>query len=190
MPNGLGPYWFPDIWRDAITGLSSVFFDEANWDKHDEGYARKQPTRSECDRLMLAACLRDSSQAGTVLAMLACATLSLCFWALVRCCGWISWNFHSKEYTVDLDKRAGQIANMTEAQLLLLNQKCMKDLEAIWLNVADRLLDRAGDNRNGPDARLAARARAIHFALKSEHCTMDAVAAEAGDVPVARSGER
>ena len=91
---------------------------------------------------------------------------------------------------MDLDKRAGQIANMTEAQLLLLNQKCMKDLEAIWANVADRLLERAGDDRTGLDAQLAARARAIHFDLKSTHCTMDAVAAEAGDVPVARTGER
>lgn len=89
--NGLGPYWFPDIWRAGLTRLSSLFFDEANWQKHDEGYARQHPARSVCDRKMLSASLRDASQANSVLAIFFCVGLSWFFWALVRVFGWVSY---------------------------------------------------------------------------------------------------
>lgn len=91
--NGLGPYWFPAAWRLALTKLSATFFDEANWAKHDEGYARRSPARSVCDRKMLGAGLRDASKAATVPRMAACTILAWFFWLMVRCFGWISWHF-------------------------------------------------------------------------------------------------
>ena len=91
MPNGLGPYWFPSAWRAGLTRVSSLYFDECNWSKHDDGYERRAPDRATCDRLMLAACLRDSSRTTTIPRMLACTALSWAFWALVRCFGWLSY---------------------------------------------------------------------------------------------------
>ena len=35
--NGVGPYWFPKPLRVTLTRFSLLFFDEASWDKHDEG---------------------------------------------------------------------------------------------------------------------------------------------------------
>lgn len=91
--NGLGPYWFPRPIRETLTKVSSLFFDEANWDKHDEGYKRKFPPRSVCDREMLKASLRDSSKVTSTSKVLLCVFLSLLFWFLCRLFGWISWHF-------------------------------------------------------------------------------------------------
>ena len=94
MPgNGLGPYWFPAAWRRWLTQVSSLFFDEANWELHDKGYQRKEHPRWYCDHRMLGASLRDASNAKTPARMLACTVLAWMFWALVRCFGWISWRF-------------------------------------------------------------------------------------------------
>lgn len=94
MANGLGPWWFHPAWRRGLTALSATFFDEANWQKHDEGYARGYPARAICDRKMLAACLRDASRTNTASRMLACTLLAWMFWALVRCFGWLSYSGH------------------------------------------------------------------------------------------------
>lgn len=88
------------------------------------------------------------------------------------------------------EKREQQIADMSEDQLLHLNQKCMRDLETIWKVAAQRLDERAGSDRIGHNAVSSACFLGIHFKLKALHCEMDALAAQAGDVPVARSGER
>lgn len=90
----------------------------------------------------------------------------------------------------DMSKRAEQIAEMDEAQLVHRNSKAMTDLELIWAEVSKRLDARAGDDRCGSDACLSADAEAIMFDLKSLHRRMDHFAAIAGGVPVARSGER
>lgn len=88
MSNGVGPRWFPPITRRALTWLSALFFNTASWDRHDEGYARGDPARSECDRLFLAAMLTDASQAGPVWRMLGCSVLGWVFWLAVRAFGW------------------------------------------------------------------------------------------------------
>lgn len=91
MANGLGPWWFPAAVRVLLTRLSAAFFKEAAWQRHDQGYARGYPARNECDRLFLAAMLRDASRATTAARMLICTALALFFWAMVRVFGVFSW---------------------------------------------------------------------------------------------------
>jgi hypothetical protein len=89
--NGLGPWWFPARLRDWLTRASSLFFDEAAWNKHDEGYARGRPSRAECDRKFLCAMLRDASRCTTTPRIWACIWLAGLFWLMVRLFGWASY---------------------------------------------------------------------------------------------------
>ena len=91
MGNGLGPWWFPDIWRRWLTALSSLFFSEAAWVKHDEGYAAGQPPRADCDWLFLAAMMRDASRTTRLHRMIACIALAFFFYTSVRAFGWLSY---------------------------------------------------------------------------------------------------
>lgn len=90
--NGLGPWWFPSRWRAGLGRLCGTFFDEASWQRHDEGYARGSPPRNVCDRLFLAAMLRDASHAPSVFKIWECCGVSFLFWVLVRGFGWASYN--------------------------------------------------------------------------------------------------
>lgn len=91
IANGLGPYWFPAVWRQWLTALSALFFDEAGWQEHDVGYNRGFPAREVCDFKFLAAMVRDASKTTTVLKMFACLVLAMFFYALVRAFGWASY---------------------------------------------------------------------------------------------------
>lgn len=91
MPNGLGPWWFPHVIRDLLTRFSCVFFDEAAWWRHDEGYAAGYPARCVCDREFLRAMLRDASHAPSTGRILACVGLALFFWSMVRIFGGLSY---------------------------------------------------------------------------------------------------
>jgi hypothetical protein len=91
IANGLGPSWFPDVWRDSLTRLSALFFDEAGWREHDEGYDRGYPSRAVCDFNFLAAMVRDASRVSTSLRLVACLTLAFMFYTLVRLFGWASY---------------------------------------------------------------------------------------------------
>ena len=90
--NGLGPKWFPEAIRVWLTSLGKLFFDEASWEKHDEGYARGYPSRWECDKGFLKAMLRDARNAKTLLKSLACYLLAWLLWLLVRLFGWTTYN--------------------------------------------------------------------------------------------------
>ena len=90
--NGLGPWWFPDGVRRLLTWLSSFFFDEASWRKHDRGYAIGYPARAKCDWKFLQAMIRDASRTEWLHRMLACILLGLFFYALVRAFGFFSYN--------------------------------------------------------------------------------------------------
>lgn len=90
-PNGLGPWWFPSGWRSWLTGLASLFFQEANWIYHDQGYERGSPDRATCDRKFLSAMLRDASQKDAVTKIALCAAFAWIFWILVRSFGWASY---------------------------------------------------------------------------------------------------
>jgi hypothetical protein len=92
IANGLGPWWFPAFARNFLTRLSKRFFNEAAWDKHDEGYDLGVPSRTVCDRKFLQAMLRDASQTTTTGRVLACVGLALTYWALARVFGVFSYN--------------------------------------------------------------------------------------------------
>ena len=89
--NGLGPWWFPAPIRAVLTKLGLLFFQEADWDRHDASYAAGFPARSVCDRGFLAAMLRDASLARPVGKMFICTGLAWLLWALVRLFGWASY---------------------------------------------------------------------------------------------------
>lgn len=91
MGNGLGPAYFPASWRRVLTKVSASFFEEASWDKHDEGYGRGNPVRSECDRLFFMAMLRDATLVNSVGRVWACIWLAGFFWLMVRLFGWASY---------------------------------------------------------------------------------------------------
>ena len=91
VPNGLGPSWFPDWLTRRITRLGLMFFSEASWTKHDEGYARGEPSRWRCDWLFLRAMLRDARLQKSPVKKLSCIPLSLFLWACVRAFGWASY---------------------------------------------------------------------------------------------------
>lgn len=92
IKNGLGPYWFPDWLRKLLSKAGSSFFDEAAWDKHDEGYAKQYPSRVVCDRKFLQAMLKDASKTTTTFRVFMCCILAWVFWFFVRVFGWISYN--------------------------------------------------------------------------------------------------
>lgn len=87
MNNGIGPSWFPDWLRGALTRFGSSFFEEAAWAKHDEGYSAAHPSRSTCDRKFLQAMLRDASKTSTTLRVIACVILAFVFWLCCRLFG-------------------------------------------------------------------------------------------------------
>ena len=95
VANGLGPWWFPALLRTLLTRLSRRFFNEAAWDKHDEGYNRGTPSRAECDRKFLQAMLRDASQTTTTGRVLACVGLAVFYWSMVRLFGRFSFNYRN-----------------------------------------------------------------------------------------------
>ena len=90
--NGLGPWWFPAVWREVLTRLSATFFDEANWTRHDRGYALGIKPRGVCDWKMFQASVRDASRTTRLHRMIACLALSFFFYGLVRGFGWLSYN--------------------------------------------------------------------------------------------------
>ena len=92
VSNGIGPSWFPAWLRKALTRFGSSFFQEAAWDKHDEGYAVGAPSRAECDRKFLQAMLRDASLTTTTFRVFACTSLAWFFWLCVRLFGWMTYN--------------------------------------------------------------------------------------------------
>jgi len=92
MGNGVGPKWFPLALREVLTKLVSYFFKTASWDIHDEGYAKGSPSRKDCDNGFLRAMLKDASEAGSPLKMLACSFLSWGLWLTVRLFGWTTYN--------------------------------------------------------------------------------------------------
>jgi hypothetical protein len=96
MGNGVGPAWFSPKIREILTWISSYFFSEASWDKHDEGYNAKDPDRDVCDRKFLQAMLRDTSLADNTLKILASVFLALFFWLMTRLFGWYSYYFGKK----------------------------------------------------------------------------------------------
>jgi hypothetical protein len=89
--NGIGPWWFPSSCRKILTRLGEVFFIEASWEKHDEGYASGRPKRSVCDLKFFQAMLRDSSKAESPWKIFGCLFLAVSFWISVRLFGWISY---------------------------------------------------------------------------------------------------
>lgn len=92
MTNGIGPSWFPSWLRKYLTKLGSFFFEEAAWEKHDEGYSVADPSRSTCDRKFLQAMLRDASKTTTTLRVLLCTLIAWFFWCCVRMFGRPSYN--------------------------------------------------------------------------------------------------
>lgn len=82
------------------------------------------------------------------------------------------------------------IQTATEAELVKRNSASMKRLEGIWDEVARRMDERAGDDRCGAMAQGMAEAERIRAQLTDLHRRMDVFAAQYGDVPIARSGER
>ena len=91
IENGLGPIWFPKWIRIILTKFSAIFFDEAAWNKHDIGYARKYPSRAICDRKFFQAMIRDASRTEIMWKIWFCLFLASFFWAMVRMWGWISY---------------------------------------------------------------------------------------------------
>lgn len=87
MTNGIGPSWFPDFIRVALTRFGSSFFKEAAWDKHDVGYDQAIKPRHICDRKFLQAMLRDASDTQETSRMLLSTILAWLFWSFVRVYG-------------------------------------------------------------------------------------------------------
>lgn len=94
--NGFGPAWLPVWVRRLMTKFGLLFFDEASWARHDEGYARGYPARHVCDRKFLQAMLRDASHARTTLKVAVSTSLAWAVWAAVRLLGWVSFNWKGK----------------------------------------------------------------------------------------------
>jgi hypothetical protein len=101
MGNGVGPAWFSPKIREILTWISSCFFSEASWDKHDEGYEAGELARHVCDLKFYQAMIRDASE--TKPAWRVNATLCLAFigWATVRAFGWMSYNKRKSEKNND-----------------------------------------------------------------------------------------
>ena len=89
--NGVGPEWAPPGVRHVLTLLSGLFFSEASWTKHDEGYARGCPSRFVCDMKFLKAMLRDAAELSGPVKMAAGGMLAWTFWIAVRLLGWTTY---------------------------------------------------------------------------------------------------
>jgi hypothetical protein len=93
--NGLGPAWFPAWLRNILTKFGSHFFEEASWEKHDEGYRKGSPARHVCDRNFLKAMVRDASLANSSLKIITCMFLAMFLWSMTRLFGRLSYNYKS-----------------------------------------------------------------------------------------------
>ena len=89
--NGPGPWWWPRRWRTALRRWLGWFFSDADWCHHDWGYYWGHPDRATCDRLFLAAMLRDAAAQSTVARMGFACALAWCIFALARLFGWASY---------------------------------------------------------------------------------------------------
>jgi len=117
MPNGLGPYWFPDLWRDALTRVSSRYFDEAAWGKHDDGYERKRPSRLVCDVKFYLAMRRDSQKQRGI-RRISCHAVSIGFFLTVRVFGVISWHYPKPHKdTAMTPQEIQELADKTQAHI-------------------------------------------------------------------------
>lgn len=90
--NGVGPAWAPAGVRRVLTALSSLFFGEASWSHHDEGYGRGAPARAVCDMKFLRAMLRDAADLPTPHRMAAGVALAWLFWIMCRLFGWTAYD--------------------------------------------------------------------------------------------------
>lgn len=89
--NGFGPDWLPEWARKVLTKFGLLFFAEASWARHDEGYSRGFPARHICDRKFLQAMLRDASKTQKTYMIATCTILAWAIWLLVRLFGWTSY---------------------------------------------------------------------------------------------------
>ena len=89
----------------------------------------------------------------------------------------------------DNKSRADKIGDMTEAQLIRLHSKNMREIEAVLDEAISRLDDRLDDGRTGLDAQNLAELRALKCDLMAYHNRMDAFASRISGAPVARTGE-
>jgi len=89
--NGVGPAWAPEWLRAIFTWFSAMFFDEAGWREHDQGYQLATTPRWLCDLRFLQAMVRDASHQHRAIKIAACCALALTFWAMVRLFGWASY---------------------------------------------------------------------------------------------------
>ncbi len=89
--NGVGPWWFPSWPRKILTKIAEVFFQEADWGRHDFGYKFETAPRWICDLRFLQAMLRDASQIDHQLKIFGAVLLSTFFWIMVRLFGWASY---------------------------------------------------------------------------------------------------
>lgn len=94
--NGLGPWWFPDKTRRALTNWASARFPSLSWEKHDASYIAGHPERWICDRGFLRAMLGDTLQKQGVAQIWALGLAAWLFWVAVRCFGWASYNRSAK----------------------------------------------------------------------------------------------
>jgi hypothetical protein len=65
-----------------------LFFSEASWYRHDEGYLNGDPPRRVCDMKFLRAMLRDAAELRGPVRMAAGGVLAWAFWITVRLFGW------------------------------------------------------------------------------------------------------
>lgn len=93
--NGVGPWWFPSWPRRVLTRIASVFFQEADWGRHDFGYAHETAPRAVCDLRFLQAMLRDASRLASFPKILGACALAWVFWIAVRAFGWASYGHKS-----------------------------------------------------------------------------------------------
>ena len=89
--NGLGPWWFPPIIRNTLTNISKLFFSEADWERHDDGYDAAVVSRATCDRKFFQAMIRDASKTSTMWKTWLCIWLASFYWIMVRLFGWMSY---------------------------------------------------------------------------------------------------
>ncbi len=96
--NGVGPSWFPEWLRIAITGYASFYFVSASWKHHDFGYAKghRVDHRREYDGKFLDAMKLDASRLGIAKRTTA-YLISYAFYAAVRIGGRGSF-FHCHRY--------------------------------------------------------------------------------------------
>jgi hypothetical protein len=89
--NGVGPAWAWEWVRVILTKMSRLFFDDASWQEHDEGYSRGYPPQIVCDAWFLHFMWCDARRQ-TGLKRLLAFGLALIFHRMVRLFGWTAYN--------------------------------------------------------------------------------------------------